>query len=56
MSDEASQILGMAGEGKITSDEAEKLINDLRPPSANAFAFDPKMGLRGMGRGPRSRK
>ncbi|MBT3395865.1 MAG: hypothetical protein HOB82_02225 [Alphaproteobacteria bacterium] len=58
MSDEVSQILAMLNDGKITADEAEKLINALRPPSGNTntFAFDPGMGLRGMGHGPRSRK
>jgi hypothetical protein len=59
MSDEVSQILAMLNDGKITAEEAEKLINALRPAAGshtNTFAFDPGMGFGGMGRGPRSRK
>ena len=56
MPDEVSQILAMLGEGKITAEEAEKLINAIRPTAeAQAFAFDPFMGFRGVGRGRRPR-
>ena len=54
MPDEVSQILAMLSEGKITAEEAEKLINAIRPTAeAQAFAFDPFMGFRGVGRGRR---
>ena len=59
MSDAVSQILAMLNDGKITAEEAEKLINALRPASGShtkTFSFEPSMGLGGMGRGPRSRK
>ncbi len=52
MADEISQVLSMLSEGKITAEEAEKLINAIRPtPEAQSFGFDPFMGFSGMGRG-----
>lgn len=52
MADEIGQVLSMLSEGKITAEEAEKLINAIRPtPEAQSFAFDPLMGFGGMGRG-----
>ena len=62
MSDEVTQILAMLSDGKITAEEAEKLINALRPATAGpSFSFDPGMGFgafggMGRGRGPRRRK
>lgn len=57
MAEEVSQILAMLSEGKITAEEAEKLIGALHPePQASGFPFDEiaKMGRgRGRGRGPR---
>ena len=61
MSDEVTQILAMLSDGKITAEEAEKLINALRPSTAGpSFSVEPGFGFGafgglGRGRGPRRR-